>query len=88
MVNQYGGKMPDAIGIPEEMLRQAARMAVCKINIDSDLRLCMTAAVRKHLVENPDHFDPRQYLTDGRNAIRDIVQHKIRDVLGSSNTID
>ncbi len=87
MVNQYGGKMPDAIGIPEEMLRQAAKMAVCKINIDSDLRLCMTAAIRKHLVEHPDHFDPRQYLTDGRNAIRDIVQHKIRDVLGSSNTI-
>ena len=87
MVNQYGGKMPDAIGIPEEMLRQAAKMAVCKINIDSDLRLCMTAAIRKHLVEHPDHFDPRQYLTDGRNAIREIVQHKIRDVLGSSNTI-
>ncbi len=87
MVNQYGGKMPDAIGIPEEMLRQAAKMAVCKINIDSDLRLCMTAAIRKHMVEHPDHFDPRQYLTDGRNAIRDIVQHKIRDVLGSSNTI-
>ena len=87
MVNQYGGKMPDAIGIPEEMLRQASKMAVCKINIDSDLRLCMTAAIRKHLVEHPDHFDPRQYLTDGRNAIRDIVQHKIRDVLGSSNTI-
>ena len=87
MVNQYGGKMPDAIGIPEEMLRKAAKMAVCKINIDSDLRLCMTAAIRKHMVEHPDHFDPRQYLTDGRNAIRDIVQHKIRDVLGSSNTI-
>ena len=87
MVNQYGGKMPDAIGIPEEMLRQAAKMAVCKINIDSDLRLCMTAAIRKHMVEHPDHFDPRQYLTDGRNAIREIVQHKIRDVLGSSNTI-
>ena len=87
MVNQFGGKMPDAIGIPEEMLRQAAKMAVCKINIDSDLRLCMTAAIRKHMVEHPDHFDPRQYLTDGRNAIRDIVQHKIRDVLGSSNTI-
>ena len=60
-VNQYGGSMPDAIGIPEEMLRQAASMAVCKINIDSDLRLCMTAAVRKHLCEHPDHFDPRQY---------------------------
>ena len=87
MVNQYGGAMPDAIGIPEEMLRQAAKMAVCKINIDSDLRLCMTAAVRKHLAEHPDHFDPRQYLKDGRDAIRSIVQHKIRNVLGSSNTL-
>ena len=83
-VNQYGGSMPDAIGIPEEMLRQAASMAVCKINIDSDLRLCMTAAVRKHLSEHPDHFDPRQYLADGRQAIQDMVRHKIRDVLGSS----
>jgi fructose-bisphosphate aldolase class II len=84
IVNQYGGSMPDAIGIPEEMLRQAASMAVCKINIDSDLRLCMTAAVRKHLVQHPDHFDPRQYLADGREAITEIVRHKIRDVLGSS----
>ncbi|HJA37240.1 MAG TPA: class II fructose-1,6-bisphosphate aldolase [Firmicutes bacterium] len=83
-VNQYGGSMPDAIGIPEEMLRQAASMAVCKINIDSDLRLCMTAAVRKHLAEHPDHFDPRQYLADGRDAIRNIVRHKIHDVLGST----
>lgn len=83
-VNQYGGSMPDAIGIPEEMLRQAASMAVCKINIDSDLRLCMTAAVRKHLCEHPDHFDPRQYMADGRQAIQDMVRHKIRDVLGSS----
>ena len=84
IVNQHGGSMPDAIGIPEEMLRQAASMAVCKINIDSDLRLCMTAAVRKHLAEHPDHFDPRQYLADGREAITEIVRHKIRDVLGSS----
>ena len=84
IVNQYGGSMPDAIGIPEEMLRQAASMAVCKINIDSDLRLCMTAAVRKHLVQHPDHFDPRQYLADGREAITEIVRHKLRDVLGSS----
>ena len=88
IVNEYGGSMPDAIGIPEEMLRQAAKMAVCKINIDSDLRLCMTAAIRKHLVEHPDHFDPRQYLKDGRDALRDMVRHKIRDVLGSSNTLD
>ena len=87
IVNEYGGAMPDAIGIPEEMLRQAAKMAVCKINLDSDLRLAMTAAVRKHLAEHPDHFDPRQYLKDGRDALRDMVRHKIRDVLGSSNTL-
>ena len=62
-VNRFGGKMPDAIGIPEEMLRHAAEMAVCKINIDSDLRLAMTAAIRQHMFEHPDHFDPRQYLT-------------------------
>lgn len=85
MVNTFGGQMPDAIGIPEELLRKAATLAVCKINIDSDLRLAMTALVRKHLQENPNHFDPRQYLTDGRVAITTIVRHKIRDVLGSSN---
>lgn len=88
IVNEYGGSMPDAIGIPEEMLRQAAKMAVCKINIDSDLRLCMTAAIRKHLAEHPEHFDPRQYLKDGRDALRDMVRHKIRDVLGSGNALD
>ena len=88
IVNEYGGSMPDAIGIPEEMLRQAAKLAVCKINIDSDLRLCMTAAIRKHLAEHPDHFDPRQYLKDGRDALRDMVRHKIRDVLGSGNALD
>ena len=75
--------MPDAIGIPEEMLRQAASMAVCKINVDSDLRLAMTAKIRKHLVEHPDHFDPRQYLGDGRTAIKEMVAHKIKDVMGS-----
>jgi fructose-bisphosphate aldolase class II len=85
IVNENGGQMPDAIGIPEEMLRQAATMAVCKINIDSDLRLAMTASIRKHMAEHPDHFDPRQYLGDARNAIREVVQHKIHDVLGSSN---
>ena len=85
IVNDNGGKMPDAIGIPEEMLRKAASMAVCKINIDSDLRLGMTAMIRKHFVEHPDHFDPRQYLTDARNAIREIVKHKISEVLGSVN---
>lgn len=82
MVNQYGGKMPDAIGIPEEMLAEASKMAVCKINIDSDLRLCMTAAIRKHLAEHPDHFDPRQYLADGKAAIQAVVRHKIAHVLG------
>lgn len=84
IVNENGGKMPDAIGIPEEMLRQAASMAVCKINIDSDLRLAMTASVRKHFNDHPDHFDPRQYLTDARNNIREVVKHKISEVLGSA----
>ena len=81
-VNKYGGNMPGAIGVPEEMLRQAAQMAVCKINIDSDLRLAMTAAVRKHLAEHPADFDPRQYLTPARTAIKEMVRHKIMDVLG------
>ena len=84
IVNENGGQMPDAIGIPEEMLRQAASMAVCKINIDSDLRLAMTASVRKHFNDHPDHFDPRQYLTDARNNIREVVKHKISEVLGSA----
>jgi fructose-bisphosphate aldolase class II len=82
MINRFGGNMPDAIGVPEEMLRQAARMAVCKINIDSDLRLAMTATVRKHFAENPGHFDPRQYLGPARVAIKEMVAHKIKDVLG------
>jgi len=81
-INKYGGEMPDAIGIPEEMLREAATKAVCKINIDSDLRLAMTAAVRKHFVENPSHFDPRQYLAPAREAIECMVAHKIETVLG------
>ncbi|HKM10474.1 MAG: class II fructose-1,6-bisphosphate aldolase [Bacilli bacterium] len=87
IINENGGNMPDAIGIPEDMLRQAATMAVCKINIDSDLRLAVTAAVRKHLVEHPDHFDPRQYLGDGRAYVREIVKHKILNVLGSNDKI-
>jgi fructose-bisphosphate aldolase, class II len=82
MINQFGGNMPNAIGIPEEMLRQAARSAVCKINIDSDLRLAMTATIRKYLAENPSHFDPRQYLAPARTAIKNMVAHKIKDVLG------
>ncbi|MEI6578305.1 MAG: class II fructose-1,6-bisphosphate aldolase [Eubacteriales bacterium] len=81
-INEFGGSLPDAIGIPEEMLREAAKMAVCKINIDSDLRLAMTAAIRKHLAENPSHFDPRQYLAPARTAIEDMVAHKIQTVLG------
>ncbi len=82
MINTYGGRMPDAIGIPEDMLRKAATMAVCKINIDSDLRLAMTGSVRKYLAENPAHFDPRQYLKPAREAIKGMVAHKITNVLG------
>ena len=85
IINQFGGKMPDAIGIPEEMLRKAATMAVCKINLDSDLRVACTAAIRKHFAEHPDHFDPRQYLGDARAAVKEIVKHKIIDVLGSND---
>ncbi len=85
IINQYGGKMPDAIGIPEDMLRKAATMAVCKINIDSDLRVACTAAIRKHMFENPSHFDPRQYLGDARAAVKALVKHKIVDVLGSND---
>ena len=81
-INKYGGAMPDAIGVPEDMLREAARMAVCKINIDSDLRLAMTATIRKYFAENPSHFDPRQYLKPARQAIKEMVAHKIVDVLG------
>ncbi len=81
-INKFGGAMPDAIGIPEEMLREAAKMAVCKINIDSDLRLAMTASIREHFAEHPDHFDPRQYLKPARAAIKDMVAHKINTVLG------
>ena len=82
-INANGGKLEAAIGIPEQMLRQAATMAVCKINIDTDLRLAMTAGVRKFLAENPAAFDPRQYLAPGRDNIREMVKHKIVDVLGS-----
>jgi len=82
MINENGGNMPDAIGVPEDMLRQAAAMAVCKINIDSDLRLAMTGTVRKYFAEHPDHFDPRQYLKPAREAIKEMVRHKIVNVLG------
>ena len=82
IVNTYGGQMPDAIGIPEDQLRKAAKLAVCKINIDSDIRLAMTASIRKHMAEHPDHFDPRQYLKPARQAVKDMVAHKIVNVLG------
>ncbi len=82
MINKYGGNMPDAIGVPEPMLRQAASMAVCKINIDSDLRLAMTGTIRKYFAENPSHFDPRQYLKPARSAIKEMVKHKLVNVLG------
>ena len=81
-INKYGGDMPGAIGIPEEQLAQAAKLAVCKINIDSDIRLAMTASVRKYLAEHPDHFDPRQWLKPARQAVKDMVTHKIVNVLG------
>lgn len=81
-INKYGGNMPGAAGVPEEMLRKASEMAVCKINIDSDLRIAFTAAVRKHMVENPGHFDPRQYLGDARAAMQELVKHKLINVLG------
>ena len=83
IINANGGKMEDAIGIPEDMLRQAARSAVCKINIDSDLRLGLTAGIREHMAAHPDHFDPRQYLTDARAYVKEVVAHKITTVLGS-----
>ena len=85
IVNQYGGHMPDAIGIPESELRKAAKMAVCKINIDSDLRVAFTAAIRQHFSEQPSHFDPRQYLGDARAMMKEMVKHKIINVLGSAN---
>ncbi|MBQ8161371.1 MAG: class II fructose-1,6-bisphosphate aldolase [Clostridia bacterium] len=82
IINENGGKMPDAVGVPEEQLRKAASMAVCKINIDSDLRLAFTASVRKHYMEKPADFDPRLYLGEARTAIKEMVKHKIVDVLG------
>ena len=88
IINENGGKLDDAIGIPEEMLRQAARMAVCKINIDSDLRLAFTAGIRKYMKENPSHFDPRQYLTPARDNIKTLVKHKIVNVLGCAGAAE
>ena len=87
MINEHGGKMPDAVGIPEEQLRKAASMAVCKINIDSDLRLAMTGTIRQYMAEHPADFDPRQYLKPARANIKKLVMHKITDVLGCDNKI-
>ena len=82
MINENGGKMPDAVGIPEEQLREAAKLAVCKINIDSDLRLAMTGTVRQYFNDHPEKFDPREYLKPARANIKELVRHKLRDVLG------
>lgn len=87
IINENGGNMPGAIGVPEDQLRKAASMAVCKINIDSDLRLAMTASIRQYLNQHPDHFDPRQYLKPARAAIKDMVAHKIVDVLGCNGKV-
>lgn len=87
-INKFGGDMTGAQGVPEELLRKAASMAVCKINIDSDLRMAFTAGIRKHLAENPTHFDPRQYLTDARANVKSIVKHKLKNVLGCAGTAD
>ena len=86
-INQFGGKLPDAVGIPEEQLRKASESAVCKINIDSDSRLAMTAAIRKHFAENPGHFDPRQYLKPARENMKKMYVHKIVNVLGSNDKL-
>ena len=85
MCNEYGGNIPGAKGVPEEMLRKAATMAVCKINIDSDIRLAMTANIRKCFVEKPEVFDPRTYLGEARKAVKEMVAHKIVDVLGCND---
>ncbi len=86
-INKFGGKMPDAVGIPESQLRKAAKSAVCKINIDSDSRLAMTAAIRKYFAEHPEHFDPRQYLGPARESMKQMYIHKIMKVLGSNGKL-
>ena len=87
VINENGGKMPDAVGIPEEQLREASKLAVCKINIDSDLRLAMTGSIRQFFNEHPEKFDPREYLKPARNNIKELVKHKIIDVLGCNDKI-
>ena len=84
IINEHGGKLKDAVGIPEEQLRQASKSAVCKINIDSDGRLAMTAAIRQFFDEQPDKFDPRQYLGPAREELKKLYMHKVTDVLGSA----
>ncbi len=88
MVNEFGGKMPNAIGVPESQLREAAKLSVCKINIDSDLRLAMTGTIRKFYAENPSKFDPREYLKPARANIKEIVRHKLINVLGCAGKAD
>ena len=85
--NQYGGDIPGAQGVPEEMIREATKYGICKVNIDTDLRLAMTAEVRKYIAEHPADFDPRKYLGPGRDAIQAMVQHKIKNVLNASGTL-
>ena len=87
IINAHGGALKDTVGVPEEQLRKAASMAVCKINIDSDLRLALTAGIRQHFEEHPEHFDPRQYLGDGRAYVKEIVKHKITEFLGSNDKL-
>ena len=88
MINEFGGKMPDAVGVPEDQLREAAKLAVCKINIDSDIRLAMTGSIRKFFVEHPDKFDPREYLKIARANVKELVRHKLTEVLGCAGKAD
>ena len=85
--NEYGGNIPGAQGVPEDMIRESTKYGICKVNIDTDLRLALTAEIRKFLAENPAEFDPRKYLGPGRDAIRAMVQHKIRNVLNASGSM-
>lgn len=88
MINEFGGKMPDAVGVPEDQLREAAKLAVCKININSDIRLAMTGSIRKFFVEHPDKFDPREYLKIARANVKELVRHKLTEVLGCAGKAD